>query len=158
MTEHAAHITDPTDPLEPPLESLIQQKYQGKLGAGIIALALLLIGYFSLLAGQLNIHYYDSFQYLNCAKALAGLPSYYDFTRPPTLQLLLTPIMVAYRISGAPFWLERAPYFAMLVINGVALWAAWRLLRAGLAREMALIMLAALLINRSESTRLNSSQ
>ncbi|MEW6734100.1 MAG: glycosyltransferase family 39 protein, partial [Acidobacteriota bacterium] len=109
---------------------------------------ILLAVYFGWLCNNLTVHYYDSFQDLNSAKAFVGLDSYYDYTRPPFPQLLLAQIMLIYRISESSFWLERAPYFFILIINAFAVISVWRLLRAGLGREIALIMTVLLVLNR----------
>ncbi|MEW6735490.1 MAG: hypothetical protein AB1489_29635 [Acidobacteriota bacterium] len=114
----------------------------------VLALLGLLLCYFGWLASELTIHYYDSYQYLNSAKALVGFNSSYDYTRPPLLPLLLTPLLFAYRALLSPFWLERAPYFLMLIINAAALCYVWRVWCAGLGRELAWPLLLLLLLNR----------
>jgi hypothetical protein len=115
----------------------------------VLGIFILFALYFGWLAGEITVHFYDSFQYLNNARALAGFNSYYDYTRPPVFQFMLSPVMLAYRATGSAFWLERAPYFLMLLLNGVAIWTVWRLLRERLEREIALATIGLFLINRT---------
>jgi hypothetical protein len=114
----------------------------------ILIIFALLALYFGWLASNINIHFYDSYQYLNNAKVLSGFDLFYDFTRPPVFSTLFVPLMLAYRASGADFWLERAPYLLMLVLNAAAIWCVFRLLSAGLERKVALSAILLLSLNR----------
>src|SRR5438067_517399 len=117
------------------------------LSQSLWAIFFILGCYFIWLASEFTVQFYDGFQYLNSAKAFAGYNSYYDFTRPPVFQFLLLPIMLLHRFTGSMFWLVRAPYFEMLLINAVAIITAWKLLRQGLSKELALILTALMLLN-----------
>lgn len=130
------------------MEKIILTKYKESFVYITISILVLLFAYFCWLASALTVHFSDSYEFLNNAKTLLGLASFYDYTHPPVFSMLLVPAMFLYRISGNLIFLERIPYFYMLLIHIGVFYCFWKLLRIELKTEVSLLILGLFLLNR----------
>ncbi|MBL8194065.1 MAG: glycosyltransferase family 39 protein, partial [Blastocatellia bacterium] len=110
---------------------------------GLALLAGLLV-FLVVLSLRVNVHYYDSYEYINNARQLVGIQTRYDIPRPPSFSLVLLPFAWLAKVLDSKAIIERSPYFIMTTAGFGCLLIFWQMLRKLIAREFA--MLATLLL------------
>lgn len=110
---------------------------------GLALLAGLLI-FLVVLSLRVNVHYYDSYEYINNSRQLVGIQTRYDIPRPPCFSLVLFPFAWLAKVLDSKAIIERSPYFIMTTAGFGCVLIFWQMLRRLIAREFA--MLATLLL------------
>jgi len=117
------------------------------LRAAIVAQLLYLGG----VAWRLPVDYYDGYEYLMNARAIAGhelgpLSFGYVMHRPPLVPMLVAPVLAGYAPGGAGIAL-RGPHLLALALSALSLLALYRLLREAFAPAAALLGCLLLAVN-----------
>lgn len=115
-----------------------------KIGLGILAILLI---YLIIAATRCNVHFYDSFEYLNNAKEWIGVHTRYDINRPPFFPILLVPIAYLSKFLNSPTFFERFPYFMMIGTGFSVVLMFWWLIRSSLSPHYATLAALGLAFN-----------
>jgi hypothetical protein len=113
---------------------------------GLVILSGLVL-YLALFALKCQVHFYDSFEYLNNAKEWIGVHTRYDINRPPALPMFLVPIAFLSKFLNSPSFFERFPYFMGLFFGISSVLMFWRLSRQSLLPEYSMLAAIGLAFN-----------
>lgn len=115
-----------------------------KFGLGILAILLI---YLIMIAIRCNVHFYDSFEYLNNAKEWVGVHTRYDINRPPFFPILLVPIAFLSKFLDSPIFFEKFPYFLMIISGFSVVLMFWWMIRISLPPHYAMLATLGLAFN-----------
>lgn len=109
-------------------------RFVRRLGTIYAVIGVLLFGalllYFLQFAGRVSVDFFDSYEYLNNAKSIAGTGFTYVTRRPPTAALLYAPLMLPSRFFPGLRWLElTAPCIAAVFIALSAIFVLFLILK-----------------------------